>query len=427
MTSEPEVIKDKKHAKLSPSGAKRWMSCPGSIPLNAQLNPNNERRSSRFAAEGTVAHEIGDKCLSDKTRETKPSDFVFEQLVADGFAFRVTHEMVDAVEVYVDYVREQAEEHDATLEAEVWGSLEVLEVPGLTGGTTDALVINYDDKIIHVIDFKYGQGVAVDVIDNPQLMCYGLGAIIKLDQEGIDLSDWTVKLVIVQPRAFHPDGRIREWELPAQELGSWGVEVLKPAGLLANQHDAPFKATDEGCRFCDASGNCTELEKRTQELAVIDFDDIDDTEPENKFPPIPILTPEQKLNIMEHAGAIKAFIIAVENQIKIDMESGSKDYDNHLKLVRKVTRRKLDEDCADPDFSPLLDVLSEEQAFTKKVKGITVLEKELKKELGVKAGKEFLAEYIIKPEGAIVVAKLDDKRKAVEPSAKRDFTDMEDD
>ena len=55
------------------------------------------------------------------------------------------------------------------------------------------------------------------------------------------------------------------------------------------------------------------------------------------------------------------------------------------------------------------------------------MERVLKKELGTKEGKAFLADYVIKPEGAIVVAKLSDKRKAVESSAKRDFEGMGDD
>lgn len=50
-------------------------------------------------------------------------------------------------------------------------------------GTADALIIA--DGTLHIIDLKYGSGIEVSAEDNPQLKCYGLGA---LDQFG-DLYD----------------------------------------------------------------------------------------------------------------------------------------------------------------------------------------------------------------------------------------------
>ena len=42
------------HARLSPSGAHRWMRCPGSVALEAPF-PDN---SNRYSAEGTLAHDL---------------------------------------------------------------------------------------------------------------------------------------------------------------------------------------------------------------------------------------------------------------------------------------------------------------------------------------------------------------------------------
>ena len=47
------------HAKLSPSSAERWMSCPGSVALNE----GKDDKGSSYAAEGTAAHELAEKIL----------------------------------------------------------------------------------------------------------------------------------------------------------------------------------------------------------------------------------------------------------------------------------------------------------------------------------------------------------------------------
>ena len=48
------------HAKLSASGSKRWMNCPGSVRLEEQF-PDIE---SEYALYGTNAHNLAEYCLS---------------------------------------------------------------------------------------------------------------------------------------------------------------------------------------------------------------------------------------------------------------------------------------------------------------------------------------------------------------------------
>ena len=45
------------------------------------------------------------------------------------------------------------------------------------GGTGDAVVYEVSDKILEVVDLKYGAGIIVEPEWNSQLMIYGLGAL----------------------------------------------------------------------------------------------------------------------------------------------------------------------------------------------------------------------------------------------------------
>ena len=413
------AITNKKHSRLSCSGSDRFISCTGSLLLCEQLNPTNKRTSNSAAAQGTVAHELCDLCI---TNRKKPEYYLGDTFTTDGYSFIVDQEMADAVNVYLNYI--SGLPSGENVHSEQWCSLEYLGIPGLNGGTTDAIVIDEKHKTIYIIDFKYGQGVVVEVTDNTQLKCYAAGALDLLSST-LDVIGYIVKLVIVQPRAFHPDGPVRELETTADDIFDWANNILKPAALAALQPGAPLTPNDKACRFCSAAGDCPALYSKAQEMAVVDFDDIEIPE-DSKFPPVPTLTPTQKIGIMEHSAAIKAFITAVEGTIKNEMESGSQAYATHFKLVRKQTHRKFIDEIMDDLESPLLDLLPYERAFTTKLKGLTEIERSLKESMTAKQVGEILAGMVTKPEGTVVVAKLTDKRKAIEASAQREFEDFTD-
>lgn len=410
------------HARLSPSAAKRWMTCPGSVRLIESLNL--PYTSSRFAAEGTVAHEVCERSLLE---DKYPSDFLGQVIEVDGFKFKVTKEMVEACDVYVDYIRDYIQMADSQadcfveMQIEVRCSLKSLKVPGMDGGTSDCLLINKEHETISVIDYKHGAGVAVEVHDNPQAMSYGLGALIELEVK--PKSNWKVELTIVQPRAHHPSGGIRTEVYTADEIFKWGKNTLVPAGLQCHKDDAKLVPSDDGCRFCDAKANCSALAQKTQEIAMLDFEDLED---ESSLPSVTGLTTEQKVKVMKHADMLRSFIVAIENQVKLEMDSGSQEYNDEFKLVRKTTRRKFIEEAFDEDFSPLLDHVEADELFTRKPKTLTEVEKLLKKKYGAKTTNEILEEVVIKPQGDIVVAPLTDRRKAVEASVVGDFNGLTD-
>ena len=428
-----DLVEEKQHARLSPSAAKRWMTCPGSIGLTEKLGVKNT--TSKYAAEGTVAHEVHELCLLNNHPAKK---YLGKTIEADGMKFKVNQDMVDAVQMSLDYIEDRIAmaitlDWRVEVKVEVRCSLTSLGIPGLDGGTSDVILMFWmprqhpdndtDGDIlmeVEVFDYKHGAGVAVEAIDNPQAMSYGLGTILLPELNGHGIPDG-ITITISQPRAHHPDGRIRSWNIDKEYLLNWCDDELVPAAEATQEEDAPLVPSDDGCRFCPVAGQCPKLFDRTQEVAMLDFADDD-----VQFPDVISLTVEQKQHVMDHAGAIRSFIVAVENQIKLEVDHGSKDYEKAYKLVRKQTRRKFIEDALDELCSPLLDHLEREDIYEEKGRSMTEIERRLKKAIGAKDAKEVMAEVTTKPDGELVIAPLSDKRKAVAPTIMTDFNDLED-
>lgn len=414
-----DLVEEKQHARLSPSGAKRWMTCPGSIQLAEKLGIKD--KTSKYAAEGTVAHEVHELCL---VKKQQAKEYLGRTIEADGMKFKVNQNMVDAVQLSLDYIHERIEMAEimgqrVEVQVEVRASLEYLGIPGLDGGTSDVILLFWEgDQLVEVevFDYKHGAGVPVDAKDNPQAMSYGLGIAAEYNLKG----KIPVKITISQPRAFHPEGLIRSWDTKAQELITWQDEELVPAAKATQDPDAPLVPSDSGCRFCKAAGDCPKLFERTQEVAMMDFDD-----PEPQLPDVLKLSADQKRFVMDHAAMLRSFIVAVEDQVKSEVDHGSKEYEGHYKLVRKTTRRKFMEDATDELVSPLFDHLEHSDVYEEKSRSMTEIERRLKKAVGTKMAKEIMADITTKPEGELVIAPTTDKRKAVEPTIVSDFTGLE--
>ena len=421
-----DLVEEKQHARLSPSATKRWMTCPGSIGLTEKLGVEN--KSSKYAAEGTVAHEVHELCL---LKNQDAIAYKGKMIESDGFKFKVNQDMVDAVQLSLDYLRDriamaEAKGQRVELKVEVRCSLKWYGVPGMDGGTSDVILMFFDDSEVYgaldeveVFDYKHGAGVAVEAANNTQAMSYALGTILLPELNGQGIPDG-ITVTISQPRAHHPDGRIRSWRTDKDHLLNWGDDILVPAAKATLEEDAEFVPSDDGCRFCPVSGQCPKLFARTQEVAMLDFADDD-----AQLPDVDTLTSEQKQFIMDHATMLRAFIVAVENQVKLEVDQGSKDYEEAYKLVRKTTRRKFTEDALDELCSPLLDHLEHSDVYEEKSRSMTEIERRLKKAIGVKDAKEVMDEITIKPEGELVIAPISDKRKAANPTMISDFTDLE--
>jgi len=313
---------DRAHAVLGASSAHRWMACPGSVRLAADA----PRRSSRYADEGTAAHQLAERCLRENAPVVTPAAFYIGQDEYVGSdPWEVTEDMAEAVQVFLDTVRGAMQPGDELL-TEVRFDLSAI-YPGMFG-TNDACVLSRSRGKLYVLDYKHGKGYVVEAAGNPQLRYYGLGALLKLGSEGIH----TVSLTIVQPRAPHRLGPVRTEEISTLDLLEWAAD-LKAAAIRTADPAAPLVA-GEHCTFCAAAGACPALAKKASDAAMVEFGPYG-----TKVPTEPKVLPIEKIvQILDAADMIDDWIAAVRAHALhlADRGEGVPGY----KLVPKRATRK---------------------------------------------------------------------------------------
>lgn len=327
------------HARLAPSAAHRWMHCPGSVRLSDGM-PNE---TSSFAAEGTAAHELCAAVLFEggwaedrlgQYVDVKTAKIVDtpEDTDDENRFFEITEEMVDAVAMYVGHVRglrAAGGANDAPAQLDVEQRLDMTHLhPGIFG-TGDATVFAPVDRHLHVCDFKYGKGVAVDADDNPQLLLYAAGAARRLHNAQIE----KLTMHIVQPRAPHPKGPIRSYEIDLLDLFEF-EDTLAAAAAETDKPDAAVVAGD-WCRFCPAQPVCPTVRAKRLAAAAEEFGDVG--EPITLAPP-ETLSDEKLGALLREADQIGNYVKAVQEYAHAQAMAGKMPAG--FKLVAKRAVRK---------------------------------------------------------------------------------------
>ena len=314
------------HSKLPPSGAERWMTCPGSVVLSEGM-PGDD---SEYAGEGTRAHAFAERWLLLHLAQhgAKPSPSTPEEV-----------EMFRHIKIYIEECLNLiAKDSKVYVEKRVAISQDVY-------GTADFICWCPQTRTLYVRDLKYGAGIPVPIERSIQLRIYALAALLTMK-----LPAAVINIGIVQPRYDHPDGFVRSMDFEAADLLDLYADVLEAVGRTTqakleegakNWDSAYLQPSEKGCRWCLAAPKCPAIKNRAQALAKQVFGP-----PPDMIPIGELLPPATKpaYNSLELARALD-FMPILEAWIKNTREFAYNEAEKGIeipdyKLVDKQAVRK---------------------------------------------------------------------------------------
>ena len=377
------------HALLSSSSANRWLECPPSAMLEKDL-PDTV---TEFALEGSAAHAVAEfkvrKYLGE-TDLTPPVTGHFNAAEIDRHTDTYLYYVIDRIEE----IRKVCSDALVLVEQRLDYSSYVKD--GF--GTGDLVIVA--DKVIQVIDFKYGQGVPVSAEDNPQMKLYALGAI---SQYGYLYDIRTVRMSIVQPRL----DSISEWETSVDALLYWAEHTLKPIAEFAANGKGEFKA-GEHCRFCKLRGSCDARADMMLEAVKADFG----------FAPA-VMSDDRIIEILSLSSDIQKWLSDVFAYAQAKAISGAKRW-NGYKVVESTKKRRYSDAAAAANR-----LLKEGYPLSKLYKQTLIGLTDMKNLLGGdKRMNELIGEWIVKPKGELILVPDTDKREEVILSINDDFEEV---
>lgn len=405
------------HALLSPSGAKKWLTCAASLACEKDI-PNT---SGKAAVLGTAMHTIAEMHLNQYIKGTAlPLEREVGAYVLDEGkgqikalispmkgAVLITADMIEQVRKYTDYCK-------AIIDVATYAKLEMrvnltevlhpgymFRVAGEPGdgnaevfktvetfGTADLVAVqelaNTDEHMLIIGDLKTGRH-RVEAKENKQLMLYALGVYRRLKRR---YNITVVRLVIFQPYA----GGASEWDISVEGLELFAKFAQKRA-LLAldayfrgkkNLKASDFKPSVDGCQWCRFSEQCATRTKTVNSVLAEELEGDFALE----------LTPEQLVAEYEKLPLLRQHIDKVEKAMAAALHSGKKVPGYKLVEGRPGNRAWKDTDAVFEKYGTMLQkVVLMTPAEAVKV----IPEEELK-------------DFITRKPGAPCVATADDKR-----------------
>lgn len=408
-----------KHHILGGSGMHRWGVCHGSVReirkakesgLIPKVSP-----SSPAAQEGTIGHELGEHCL---LKGLNPADFygkMFQGVL-------MTAEYIDAVELYVNFVRKRLKyyskkygKNNVTLLIEA--SFDLTDEVGFDcGGSADAIIM-VKDGLVEVIDYKHGKGTLVEIDNNPQVLFY-MWCVWKNYNKEYNLSKG--RITIVQPRMNHTDGPIRMKRASHNLIKQWGRDKLIPAVEAIKSDTAPLVPGIKQCQWCEVAAICKANSKKQIEVMTSDFEEFAEGE---SLPNPNTLTIEELEKIFLQKKSVEGWLKNVANHLSTRSKAGAKL--KNTKLVRTYGHRKIND--ANKTIKRLTkrgvekDKLYTERAILSPAK-IEAHLKQVHRWSDAEIAKT-LKGMIDIPTTGLALVSIDDRRQSIVPDISTDFVE----
>lgn len=387
---------------LNPSSADRWTTCtasPGFILENAHRLPVEDRT---FTDPGTTAHEVAAACLQN--REPDPA----------RCPVPIDADMRWHGWNYAEFVNGLGQQTWLAVE----NKIPLHYMPG-RNAIVDAAM--FTDARLHIVDYKYGEGVLVSAENNLQAIIYAKALMLH---KKLTLPHWyPVFIHIYQPRARDAgESPVHTWDTTAGEINRLAEEIaLTATKILLHQKnpkaEVVFAPSEKACRWCPAKGFCAarqeELVKDIQVLATID--------PAPKhFPPVCSISVRQFSAILKHKDQIIKWLNDAEEYALQHMKSGGQ-----IPGFKLVTSRGGNRYWSNPKAAAahlLKTILKREEVIEEKVISPGAAEKLLgKNKFSVE-----LTNLIARPPGRPVIAPDDDARESAFVNALTEFTNLDD-
>lgn len=394
------MLPEGSHSLLSASGSERWLACPGSVAAGRGL-PDF---TTPEAAEGTVAHHLAELALGG----ADPDQFHGHKYLTGGHVVPVTGDMLDAIDVYVRTVRDDADTATAPVHwrAEPDLTAELAKVDPDLGGHADCELVIPRSGTLKVYDYKHGIGEHVDVEGNRQLMAYALGTYLRATREFPDAMFNEVEVVIVQPRSYQDGDPVRRTTMLAVDMMDW-IQVLKAGADATRSAGAPFSKGDH-CQFCPARGvpgKCPEMDKLGPASLVpvaMNGDQISTRD-------LGVLA-----DTLGFLPAMKKRIAAIEQTAHKLAVSGV-EVPGYKLVNGRTSRVWTDKAAAEEAFRSTADAWSEPKEA--ELKSVAQVEKAV----GKKAFKETEEKLVLRKPGALTLVPESDKRLAQGPGSVKSF------
>lgn len=284
-----------------PSEASRWVFCKGAPQLGAQFP---ELAVSPSRAEGIASHWAGAQGLAG----AMPAEGT---LAPNGVV--LTDEMIEGAELWVDDVLATADERRLRAHLQIESPIPLPRILDGMVARSDVWLFDQAAGVLFIWEYKFGRTL-VEARENWQLLLDACGILDLLGVDGIADQHITVEMRVVQPRAYHRDGRVRTWRTKASDLRGY-FNTLAAAAHEAATHPSPSLVAGPHCLNCPAARGCPTLRRNI--LAIADW--AEGAQPE-QLPPDALGAELVLLELLEKL--VKARHTAIETQVEATLRAG---------------------------------------------------------------------------------------------------------